>query len=223
MPTAGEIQSRLILATGRIDLSSEILSHLNELIAEITIEFNMPLQEQIKTRATVVGQDRYAIPSDMVDWKAFYIVDTDGITETELTVRSRGELEVIYGLDLTTAARGLPEVVAYERQEFVLRPVPDVTTYTLRLHYYVIPAALTQNDSNTITQRWANVLQTGVLSRLYLQMGNEKLYDFWNKQYQFFYDKMKLALRKQQLQSLPTLAATGGSRLSPPGVMTRWR
>ena len=223
MPTLGEIQRRLILGSGRPDLTADILNYLNELMAEMAIEFNMPMQEQIRTRATVVGQDRYAIPADMVDWKSLFLVDTDGITETELTVLSRGEMEVTYGLDLTAASRDTPEAVSYERQEFMVRPVPDVRTYTLRLHYYVVPAALTETDSNTITQRWANVLQTGTLARLYLQIGNEKLFGFWNQQYQFFYDKMKLAMRKQQVQSMPTLAVHGGPRLSSPNILQGWR
>lgn len=214
MPTAGAIVQRVINASGRSDLSTDILNLINELIVRFCIEFNFPLQEQIKTRATVVGSDRYAVPSDQIDWRAMFIVDTDGITEDELVLRSRAELEVMFGLDTSAAARGKPEFVAFEHQEYMVRPVPDLTTYTLRLHYYTAPVALASSDSNEFTNRWARVVECGVLSELYMQIGNEKLYDFWNKQYLFEYEKMKLSMRKQQLKSTLSLPIRKGPRLS---------
>lgn len=212
MPTAGAIVTRIVNASGRSDLSTDILNLLNELIVRFSIEFNFPLQEQIKTRATVAGSDRYAAPSDQIDWRAMYIIDTDGITEDELILRSRGDLEVSFGLDISTVARGKPAFIAFEKQEYLFRPVPDVSTYTFRLHYYAAPAALGSGDSNEFTNRWARVVEIGTLSELYMQIGNEKLYDFWNKQYLFEYEKMKLAMRKQQLKSTLTLPIRKGPR-----------
>lgn len=214
MPTAGAIVNRVITAAGRSDLSSEILNLLNELIARFTIEFNFPLQEQIKTRNTVAGQDRYVAPADQIDWRTMYIIDVDGVTEDEILVRSRGELEVLFSLDTAAASRAKPIYVAYEKQEYMFRPVPDLSTYTFRLHYYAAPTALGSGDSNEFTNKWSKVLELGTLSQLYYQIGNEKLYDFWNKQFLFEFEKMKMAMRKQQLKSATTLPIRKGPIIS---------
>ena len=184
------------------------------MILQFTIEYNFSLQEQTSTRATVIGQDRYAAPTDFADWKTMFVVDPDGISVDELIFRNRSWMENEYGLDLSAAGRGKPIYVTFDREEFMVRPVPDLTTYTLRLHYYILPPALTVGQSNYFTANWPKLLEAGALMALYSQIGNEQRYGFWEKVYEKQLDKLKLATRKRQIKSMITLPMRPGPLLN---------
>lgn len=205
MSTMGEIRDEVIMASGRSDLSTTIATKINQLITQFVIEFNFPLQKEISTRATVVGQDRYAPPIDMVDWVTMEIIDPDAVTVTELIYRNRTEMELYYGIGLVSADRGYPQYVTFDREEFVIKPVPDLTTYTLRLPYFKSHTTLGVGDTNYFTINFPLLIQVGVLRHLYFNMGNEGRYKFWNSIYKEEFEKMKFALRKKQLKSVITL------------------
>lgn len=125
----------------------------------------------------------YALPSDYLDLKYAYYVDTSG-REFKLDIRDPEELRDLYPDPNNT---GDPLYIATEGTNFIVRPKPTVNTHMLKGRYWQNPLTLSASASlNTMFNNYPELYLYGTMAEMESRLGRDERIQIWEARYQQF-------------------------------------
>lgn len=213
--TRGEVRAAVQRNLGRSGVTStedsDVDRWINQTIREdICADHNWAGMEQLRTRTTTAGTGEYAFQNATTfkdaDWLAILksasdeYVRLDEVSE-DVAYREFGEL---------STARGFPMVWARTANSYLLRPIPDASTYTIREKVWEYPPEIatgsgSDSSTNFVTLYWTKLLEYGCTARGLRHYGEYEKALVWEQLYRDELGKAVSVDRKRLAPSKITL------------------
>lgn len=191
--TRGEMRAAVLRNLGRVaasqDEKDDIDRWINQTMREdVCADHLWAGMEQLRTRTTTAGTGTYAYQNATVFKDCAWIAlrrtsDDEFVLLTEIS-----ELEAYTSFSEQTEGRGLPICFARQAESYLLRPIPDLSTYDIREKVWEYPADITigsggDSSTNFILTSWSKLLEFGTTYRACLQYSESEQAVQWLQLY----------------------------------------
>jgi hypothetical protein len=170
--------------------------------------------EFLRTRTTTAGTGEYAFQNSTVfkdvDWIS---VRRDSSSEYVRLDEISEEIAYERFSELTTG-RGFPVAFARTAESYLLRAIPDASTYAIREKVWEYPADIatgsgSDSSTNFITLRWSKLLEFGVTARGFGYYEDTEREAIWTQLYRDELGKAVSVDRRRLVPSRLTLKPSG--------------
>lgn len=164
--------------------SGDIDRWINQAIREdICQDHNWAFMETQTDVATVLNQESYAFPvaSTFKDCQAIFFRRVS----TEDWMRLQESHYDFLQDQFTAQVKGVPSVWARRGENYVLRAIPDASTYSMRVLSWNYPVELVADaDTNTLLTNYSALVEAAVIRRGLLHYGEDARLQVWEQLYQ---------------------------------------
>lgn len=125
---------------------------------------------------TTASDDSYAWPTPTRHKDALWIEIRQTSSDEWQRLKEEDQDVLFDGRCYSNLNEGLPIAWARGGDSFYLRPIPDASTYPVRIKQLLYPADLSgDSDTNFVTLYWTNLLEVGATARAALYYGENEL------------------------------------------------
>ena len=191
--TGSEFYAYVLNKFKRTDKEDEVYEAITDVIADMCIQFYPEdfKEEAALTGTITLGDYRLPVPSDFG-----HLIGDVSITDTAQDSRyhplikiSKTQYDALYvdRLFSSTASMTLsrPQHYCLYGNQIYLGPVPDKTTYQYQINYTTIgfETVTSATDPVKFTDKYRNILRSGVLAELHNGMENYDEASYWKDEY----------------------------------------
>lgn len=190
--TGQEFRDYVVKKFKRTDKDAEIYDAITDVISDMRLQMKLDndKSEGTLTALTILGQYALDVPTDFCSLigSITLINNTTGENKTLGKISKEKYDEITTDRYFTTVAnmyKGVPEYFCVYGNQILISPVPDSLSYVYKINYTKDAHDTYTALSSTVpfTDRYRNILRSGVLKELYDGMENFEESGYWAGEY----------------------------------------